>query len=534
MKMRRTGATDTARVLRVVSVALAISATTAGTGLLAWAAQADPLKNHPEEGQVPHVEEDVPVTALHQSLGVANNSPALDADPTEPDFVVLANRLDAPDFRCALQVSGDGGGGWLTVNPVPELPVGADKCYAPEAAFDRNGVLYYLFVGLEGAGNEPIGVFLATSDDRGRTFSRPRPVLGPLNFGVRMAIDTSMGEAGRIHLVWLHATSDPPLGGFGPPPNPILAAYSDDAGETFSTPVQVNDPDHELAVAAALELGPDHAVHVVYYDLQDDVRDYRGLEGDTWDGTWSLVSSTSDDGGVHFGPAVTVDDSIAPPDRVMLIFTMPPPAVAAGEERVCIGWTDARYGDADALLRCSNDRGRTWSELHRLNDDAKGNGHTQYMPQLSIGPNGRIDAIFYDRRDDAEDVFNHVYYSFSADGGGQFARNLRLTTEPSYSRIGQEYLNVSAEGQFEFGSRLALLSTESAALAAWTDTRNSRSGGTGQDIFAARVVMPSDNGRSGAPAVGGVVLLASGVSGFVLFRRIGRGKAKAMAGPRGG
>jgi hypothetical protein len=266
------------RAVRVVSVVLAISITMAGAGLLGKAVGADSPDRHPE-GPDAYVEQDVPVTALHQGLGVANNSPALNADPTEPKFVVLANRLDAPDFRCALQVSGDGGEGWLTVNPVPELPAGADKCYAPEAAFDRNGVLYYLFVGLKDQGNEPVGAFLTSSRDRGRTFGRPRQVLGPLNFAVRMAIDTSMGEAGRIHLVWLNATSDPPLGGFGPPPNPIMAAHSDDGGETLSEPVQVNDPEHELAVAPALELGADHAVHVFYYDLQDDLRDYKGLEG---------------------------------------------------------------------------------------------------------------------------------------------------------------------------------------------------------------------------------------------------------------
>ncbi len=519
MKVRRASSTDTARVTRVVSVVVAIGVSTAGGALLTWAVGADRLESYPEEAQAARVVEEVPVTALHQGLGVANNSPALSVDPTERQFVVLANRLDAPDFRCALQVSGDGGGGWLTVNPVPELPVGADKCYAPEAAFDGNGVLYYLFVGLEDEGNEPMGVFLVTSNDRARTFSRPRQILGPRNFGVRMAIDATIGEAGRLHLVWLHSSSDPPLGGFGPPPNPIMAAYSDNGGETFSTAVQVNDPDHELAVAPALELGPDQAVHVAYYDLEEDIRDYRGLEGATWSGTWSLVVATSADGGVRFGPTVTVDDSIVPAERVMLIFTMPPPAVAADGERVCMAWTDARYGDPDALLRCSNDGARTWGELRRLNDDAKGNGRAQYMPQLSIAASGRVDAIFYDRRDDPDDLFTHVFYTVSRDGAGRFAPNVRLTSSPSYSRIGQQYVNVSAEGQFEFGSRLALLSTESTALAAWTDTRNSRSGSTGQDIFAARVVVPTSNASRHLAAAIGAVLLAAGVTSIAALTR---------------
>lgn len=168
----------------------------------------------------PQVMPEVPVTPMNRAVEPASNSPQVVADPTDPLFVVIAHRLDAPRFSCSLQVSGDGGRGWITAQPVTNLPPGADTCYAPEVAFDRDGVLYYLFVGLQGAGNEPMGVFISTSSDRARTFSPPRQVLGELNFAVRMAIDPDMGDRGRLHLVWLHATSDPPLGGFGPRPTP--------------------------------------------------------------------------------------------------------------------------------------------------------------------------------------------------------------------------------------------------------------------------------------------------------------------------
>lgn len=140
-------------------------------------------------------------------------------------------------------------------------------------AFDGDGVLHYLFVGLTGPGNEPMGAFLTTSGDRGRTFTPPRQVLGPLKFSVRMAIDRDAGGAGGLHLAWVDTSSDPPTGGFGPPPNPIMTAHSDDGGETFSSPVQVSDPDRLRVVAPALALGPDGAVHVAYYDLGDDVVD---------------------------------------------------------------------------------------------------------------------------------------------------------------------------------------------------------------------------------------------------------------------
>lgn len=461
----------------------------------------------------PNVEPSVPLTAMDEGLSPANNSPVLVADPTEPRFLVVANRLDAPDFGCALQVSGNGGRGWVSVQTVRELPEGADKCYAPEVGFDSSGRLYYVFVGLAGPGNEPIGVFLTTSTDRGRTFGLARQILGPLNFGVRMAIDQSMGDQGRMHLVWLHATSDPPLGGFGPPPNPIMSAYSDDGGETFSTPVQVSDQERSRVVAPTLALGPNGHVHVGYYDLEDDAIDYQGLEGDTWSGTWSVLVATSVDGGRAFGPGVVVDDKVQPHERVLLVFTMPPPALSAGRDgRLCASWTDARHGDADALLRCSADVGETWGAPVRLNDDPTGTGTSQYMPQLAIAPDGRIDAIFYDRRNDPENVRNHLRYTFSVDGGKTFASNVTVTEDPSSSQVGQRYLGDAAEGLVEFGSRVALLSLSDKAIAVWTDTRNSSGLGTGQTLFATEIVVAPQSGigfRLAGFALVGVGLLAA-------------------------
>lgn len=486
-----------------------VLATLVGSGLIAGVYSISGTS----PSSVESVGTEAPVTALDQGLGLSNNSPVILSDPTDPRFVVLANRLDAPEFSCALHVSGDAGRGWVPAVPVPELPAGADTCYAPEVAFDGQGVLYYLFVGLSGAGNEPMGVFLTTSTDRARTFSLPRQVLGPQNYGVRMAIDQSFGRKGRLHLAWLHATSDPPLGGFGPPPNPILAAYSDDSGATFSAPVQVNDPAHGRVVAPALALGPGHAVHVGYFDLKDDVRDYQGLEGPTWEGTWSLLVSSSSDGGDHFGPGQIVDDSVVPSERVMLIFTMPPPSLVAHGNGLCVAWTDARHGDPDAFLRCSDDGRDAWEGPVRLNDDPLGSGHRQYLPRLSVASNGRLDAIFYDRRIDPQNIRNDVYYTFSVDGGRRFTRNVKLTQESSDSRIGQQYLTVSAQGQYEFGSRLGLLSQPSGAIAVWSDTRHSlpppRS--PGQDLFAAQVRLSATTGLLfGGRLVGFTLLFVGG------------------------
>lgn len=478
-----------------------------GAGLVVWAL---PLAGDAETGILRRGEE-VPVTATDIGLGVASNSPTLATDPADPRFVVLANRLDSPDFGCALQVSGDGGEGWVPASPVPVLPPGVDKCYAPEVGFDRHGVLYYLFVGLAGRGNTPMGVFLTASADRARTFSPPEPVLGPLNFGVRMVIDADVGPRGRIHLVWLHASAEPALGGFASVPNPILAAHSDDGGKTFSEPMQVSDPDRRRVVAPALALGPDHRVHVAYYDLGGDARDYQGLEGPTWEGTWSVVASTSTHGGRRFGRGVVVDDGMMPSSRVMLIFTMPPPALVVGAQRACVAWTDARHGDDDVLLRCSTDDGRRWGALRRVNDDPVGSGHSQYLPRLAMAPDGRVDAVFYDRRGDIRNQNAHLAFASSADGR-RFSRNVAITRFPSDSQIGARYGVVSARGLVERGSRLALLSDGSSALAAWADTRNARPTQIAQDVYALRLGLSPGSRRPAwvAPVGAGLVVLGTG------------------------
>lgn len=467
---------------------------------------------------------EVPATAMDRVAANANNSPKLISDPTDEDVVVMAHRLDAPNFGCALEVSGDGGRGWVEATPVPYLPEGAEKCYAPEVAFDGSGTLYYLYVGLAGMGNEPVGAFLTTSADRGKSFSPPHRVLGPANFAVRMAIDPDLGKKGRVHLVWLHASTDPPLGGFGPPPNPILTAHSDDGGRTFSKPQQVSDVRRQRVVAPALALGPNHAVHVAYYDLGGDVIDYQGLEGDVWDGKWSLVLSSSRNAGIRFDQAV-VEASVVPPERVMLVFTMPPPALVADRHgRICVAWTDGRHGDPDAFAKCAADQKTPhFGRAIRLNDDAIGNGRSQYQPQLSATSSGRVDAIFYDRRSSLQNLQNDVSFTYSIDGGDSFAANRTLNRWGSSDvRIGPEYAVPSAQGQVEFGSRMGLLSFNSAALAAWTDTRNALRLTTDQDIFTTKVVgLPSRRWSMGWGLPAGIALILSSLVtlGLVEVRR---------------
>lgn len=483
------------------------------------------------------VEREVPVTAMNRSVGWANNSPELAADPDDEEVLALANRVDAPDFSCRLHVSGDAGRSWVPVDPVDALPVGADKCYAPNVVFGPDGTLYFLFAGLAGAGNEPMGVFLTTSQDRGQSFSEPTQVLGELKFGADMAVDPAVGSRGRLHFAWVEATSDPGLGSFGPPPNPVMAAYSDDGGQTLSEPVQVSG-ELQRVVGPAVTVGPEGGVHVAFYDLGEDARDYQGLEGPTWEGPWELVVTSSENRGDSFEPGEAVAQ-VTPHERIMVIFTTPPPAVAAGPDgEVCVGWADARHGDADVLVRCTTPDGRSWREVAQVNDDPRGNGVVQKLPALAVAPNGRVDAVFYDQRRISEQtVYQDVFYAASTDGGASFGANTRVSDQPSFIQIGPRYPALaSAAGQVDFGGRLALHVLTDRVIAAWADTRNSRPPSTAQDVIAATLTgLPG--GAVGLPlpwATGGLAVAVAGavaLGGLIRRRRRTAITEAGVAGP---
>lgn len=505
---------------------VALLAVAAGGGLMA----VDAATGAAPAGE-PQPQGEVPVTATNLIDKPANNSPQLAVDPTEEQFVALANRRDGPGFDCALQVSGDGGRSWVSADPVPVLPEGAETCYAPEVVFDSDGTLYYLFVGLAGSGNQPMGVFLTRSTDRGRSFDPPKQVLGADRYQVRLALDRQAGDPGRLHLVWLQAEGEPSLGGLPAPPNPIMATHSDDGGETWSEPVQVSDPDRRRVVAPALAVGAEGAVHVAYYDLEGDERDYRGLEGPVWEGTWTLVATTSRDGGATFGDQTVVDDGLAPPGRVMLIFTMAPPALVADDAgNVYTAWHDARHDDWDVFLGRSRDAGRSWDGPVRVNDTPVGDGSHQHLPQLTVSPGGRVEAIFYDRRGTPDNRGENVSYTYSTDRGESFAGNTTLTAVDFDSRIGPRYAVPSAAGQFEFGSRIALAAGDDRTLAAWTDTRNTGRGAPAQDVYATTVAWPQPGG---ALRLAGVALGAAGLAGLAAVGVTAR-RRRGGAGEGGG
>ncbi|MDP1849066.1 MAG: sialidase family protein [Solirubrobacteraceae bacterium] len=440
-----------------------------------------------EEPTVRLVGRDAPVNVSARSPDdlSAHNSPTLVRNPVRPANLAVSSRIDTPEFSCGLHVSADAGATWRQT-PIP-APAGAQKCFAPDVAFSADGTLYLSFVTLAGPGNVPNALWLSKSTDGGQTLSTPLKVHGELTFQVRLATDP--GNAKRIFLTWLQADEVGVLRISGTN-SPIVAARSDDAGATWTDPAPVSGSARERVVTPAPVVGRDGSLYVLYQDLGEDRLDYEGVHrgqgGPAYDGRFSLVMARSRDGLGGWQESV-VDTQIAPIGR-FLVFLPPAPSVAIDDDgRLYAAFQDDRLGDPDVNLWTLEPGASKWNGPRRVNDTRRRDGTAQYLPRLAVAPDGRLDVLYYDRRADAENVMNHVSLQSSFDHGESFTSALRLSSQAFDSTIGFG----RKEGLPDLGSRLALISSDRAALGVWTDTRAGTPATQKQDL-AQGVISVSD------------------------------------------
>lgn len=453
---------------------------------------------------------DSPVNAGARNPGdiSANNSPALAQNPAAPEQLALVNRVDSPRYSCRLNVSRDRGERWARVRiPIPrgEEP----KCFAPDATFAADGTLYVSYVTLRGTGNVPNAVWLVTSRDGGRTLSSPRRVAGRLAFQVRIVTDPERPH--RVYLTWLQA-EDVGLFRFASAGNPIVVARSDDAGVTWGRPVRASDPSRARVLAPAPAVGTGGELYVLYLDVGDDRLDYEGAHegfgGPPYDGRFALVLGRSRDGGASWEESV-VDDRIVPTTR-FIAFLPPFPSIAVDREsgRIYAAFQDGRLGSPDVYVWSLGRGASGWSEAVRVNDTPRDDRTSQLLPKVAVGDHGRLDVVYYDRRDDSRDRWTEVSLQSSFDGGATYSPRELLTSRSFDSRIG-------AGGERDLpdlGSRLALVSSGSDALAAWTDTRAGTEASNKQDIAFARVqVSRPQRGARLTLRYGGVAVAVAGL-----------------------
>ncbi|MBI5020695.1 MAG: T9SS type A sorting domain-containing protein [Ignavibacteriales bacterium] len=123
----------------------------------------------------------------------------------------------------------------------------------------------------------------------------------------------------------------------------------------------------------------------------------------------------------------------------------------------------------DVMFSRSTDGGLSWSVPVRINDDTSSTAW-QWFGTMSVAPNGRIDVVWLDTRDNPGTVLSSLYYSCSVDGGLTWSLNKRLS-ESFDPHLGWPQQN-------KMGDYFHMVSDSTGANLAWAATFNGE-----QDVY---------------------------------------------------
>ncbi|MCH7592512.1 MAG: hypothetical protein IH989_07020 [Planctomycetes bacterium] len=383
----------------------------------------------------------------------AANEPTLAISPVNPGVMVIGWRqfptISSDSRYAGYAYSRDGGATWInggTLDPPPNKPPNSEQT-DPVLAVDADGAFYYWSEVFRP--NPPTSHHVYRSDDGGMTWDIPTQVQEPAVAGDKewMVIDRTGGMGdGHIYGGWskLEGTDH------------HVFVRSTDGGQTFSEPVRIADRGGRqfmlhFAVAPHGELYAawrHYSSNSIYVTKSTNVNDPNVTP------TFDALGS----GGVN-GLDVKIDDGNDPgfislnPSGFHQIWLGVNYSDTDSRGDVYCMWADDRNDTADIYLARSTDGGFTWQTGMRVNDDPVGSGAVQWMVAMDVAPNGRIDAAWYDTRDDPQHELSALYYSFSTDGGLSWSPNERLSDAfdttvgfPVQQKIGDYTQIISLDG----------------------------------------------------------------------------------------
>ena len=492
--------------------------------------------------------------------------PYLLVKPDDPN-VIVAGFIEFRARKCGLMRSTDGGQSWRILEATPEiksqpycLANNSNIFHAP-LAWGKNGALYLATHAWDETTRTQTSVIVAKSTDLGdswttvfardaRTTSgddqeNDRPVTG-------LVVDSS-GAEDTVYVLYRRAYQNRNAPNAAPQ-QPVLA-ISRNGGKSFEEPVSaLGNPYTDAAVReqavtsrttapgatttvptpGALNSRPTDPVNFgassngegltldnkgnLYVGYMSDVANVPSPPR-------AIVVSKSTDKGKTWQGVIAQPFSYENAQNVRLAWT--PGGGPEGTLHLVWEWRHPAdlnaYADVGYIR--STDGGKTWSEKRTLADDNPNNLSGKFLPMLSVAPNGRLDAAWWDTRDDPGIRSNDVYYAYSEDDGKTWSKNYRVTDQTIDRRFGVWGNN------FDQNSPPGLASTNQFALLGWDDTRFSRGeegnvsidnpvgtqgiGGGVQDVFVSAVQFEAIGGGSSDAAkvvLAGVVgLLAVGV-----------------------
>ena len=108
-------------------------------------------------------------------------------------------------------------------------------------------------------------------------------------------------------------------------------------------------------------------------------------------------------------------------------------------------------GGTDVMFARSTNGGQSFSGPQRINDDPINPNKWHWFGTLAVAPNGRIDCVWFDTRNAANNTDSQLFYSYSTDGGVTWSPNAPVTNPfnpfegyPNQNKLG-DYITIVSD-----------------------------------------------------------------------------------------
>lgn len=418
-------------------------------------------------------------------LPVQNES-SIAVNPVNPQNLIAS----AVDYRnnssTWVYVSHDGGKTWenkMLGKPFPDWASSND----PSVGFDADG-RGYLCYGAFNTQTRENGVFIAVTEDEGKTWQAHIPVI------LHRGPQTKDSVFEDKYYVWLDNSSTSPYFRHAYIPwkrvtdadsaTQIVLSKSIDGGKTWSVPVPVSErapgtsEDTTFGQSFPLAVtGPGGEVYVVWnYGPKHSIGFARSLDGGQTFSTPRLIHTYK-----PLGTALQLDQGVRHTLKGRVRVETYPTLVCDftnGERRGWLYVCWAADSIPDVYFSRSTDGGETWSTPVTVHSNP---ANDQFWPWLSIDPmTGDLAVMYLDSRDDPANIGIHCYVSYSNDGGSTWI-------DRRVSDVQSDLRKNPFQGQAFAGDYSGNAFHNGIVYPSWFDTRNAGASNTDNDVYTAIV-----------------------------------------------
>ncbi|MEA1866683.1 MAG: exo-alpha-sialidase [Thermodesulfobacteriota bacterium] len=247
-----------------------------------------------------------------------------------------------------------------------------DTQYEAALAIDNDGNIYVTWIHSYSTGiYNDFDIYFAKSTDEGQTFTTP-VMVNDVGDGYQYTANIRVDESGIIYVVWTDHRN-----GW----SNIYFAKSTDGGENFSENVRVNSTDYGQGYPD-LALDDTENIYVVWKDLRDHYSS----------NTTQVYLAKSTDNGASFEAGVRVNNA----NITRLLIYLYPSLAVTGDGEIYVSWWDNRNDNLDVYLTHSYDGGISFSPSRRMNDDI--NNASQDQSRIVVDESGDIYGVWSDYR----------------------------------------------------------------------------------------------------------------------------------------